>query len=225
MTQLARRDGRPCREFKSASGGKFPVSKSLLSFLLFIALTFLPACDRGRERANVLTGRGEPEVRVMDFSDRLREEGDAVAEGVERHRRGACRRLRNELLRVTREVKLGPLRARDRPVVLVANDEPLAGMTDVELHPRLLVPSVLLALEKVAEEPLLKVDVVVRIVVRPMLDPVHLEPLLKPSKLPRGCSGCPPQFAADNSGTFSDTVPTLHHLWAGWPDTEDEATG
>jgi hypothetical protein len=23
----------------------------------------------------------------------------------------------------------------------------------------------------------------------------------------------------------SDTVPTLHHLWAGWPDTEDEATG
>ncbi len=44
------------------------MSKSFLSFLLFVALAFLTACDRARERTNVLTGRGEPELTVMDFS-------------------------------------------------------------------------------------------------------------------------------------------------------------
>jgi len=43
------------------------MSKPLLSFLVFIALTFVTACDRGRERTNVVTG-GQPEVTVMDFS-------------------------------------------------------------------------------------------------------------------------------------------------------------
>jgi hypothetical protein len=36
--------------------------------LVFIALTFVTACDRGRERTNVVTGDGQPEVTVMDFS-------------------------------------------------------------------------------------------------------------------------------------------------------------
>jgi hypothetical protein len=44
------------------------MNKSLLSFLVFIALTFVTACDRGRERTNVVTGDGQPEVTVMDFS-------------------------------------------------------------------------------------------------------------------------------------------------------------
>jgi len=44
------------------------MSKPLLSFLVFIALTFVTACDRGRERTNVVTGDGQPEVTVMDFS-------------------------------------------------------------------------------------------------------------------------------------------------------------
>jgi hypothetical protein len=48
--------------------GKLEMNKSFLSFLLFVTLTFLTACDRGRERTNVLTGDGEPEVTVMDFS-------------------------------------------------------------------------------------------------------------------------------------------------------------
>ena len=43
------------------------MSKPLLSFLVFIALTLVTACDRGRERTNVVTG-GQPEVTVMDFS-------------------------------------------------------------------------------------------------------------------------------------------------------------
>jgi len=46
----------------------FEMSKPLLSFLVFIALTFVTACDRGRERTNVVTGDGQPEVTVMDFS-------------------------------------------------------------------------------------------------------------------------------------------------------------
>src|SRR5215467_969459 len=44
------------------------MSKPLLSFLVFIALTFATACDRGRERTNVVTGDGQPEVMMMDFS-------------------------------------------------------------------------------------------------------------------------------------------------------------
>ena len=46
----------------------FEMSKPLLSFLVFIVLTFVTACDRGRERTNVVTGDGQPEVTVMDFS-------------------------------------------------------------------------------------------------------------------------------------------------------------
>src|SRR3989442_724563 len=64
--------GRPHSELKKIAArparGKFEMSKSFLSFLLFVALAFLTACDRARERTNVLTGRGEPELTVMDFS-------------------------------------------------------------------------------------------------------------------------------------------------------------
>ena len=48
---------------REAGAGKFEMSKPLLSFLVFIALTFATACDRGRERTNVVTGDGQPEVR------------------------------------------------------------------------------------------------------------------------------------------------------------------
>jgi hypothetical protein len=37
------------------------MSKPLLSFLVFIVLTFVTACDRGRERTNVVTGDGQPD--------------------------------------------------------------------------------------------------------------------------------------------------------------------
>jgi hypothetical protein len=60
----------------------------------------------------------------------------------------------------------------------VADDKFLTGMTNVELHPRLLVPAVVLAFEEMAEEFLLKGDAVVGVVVRPMLDAVNLKPLL-----------------------------------------------
>src|SRR5262249_58282512 len=81
-------------------------------------------------------------------------------------------------LRAGREVEHGPLGARDRPVLLVADDELLPGMADVELHARLPVPAVLLSLEEEVEEALLQVDAIVGIVVRPMLYAVNLEPFL-----------------------------------------------
>src|SRR5262249_23613667 len=71
QTRACVRD-RSCSEFeedrREAGAGKFEMSKPLLSFLVFIALTFATACDRGRERTNVVTGDGQPEVTVMDFS-------------------------------------------------------------------------------------------------------------------------------------------------------------
>jgi hypothetical protein len=48
--------------------GKLEMSKSFLSFLLFMVFTSLTACYQGRERSNVLAGDGQPEVIVMDFS-------------------------------------------------------------------------------------------------------------------------------------------------------------
>src|SRR5260370_26469980 len=44
------------------------MSRCFLRLFFLIAVTLLTACDRGRERTNVLTARGEPEVVVMDFS-------------------------------------------------------------------------------------------------------------------------------------------------------------
>src|SRR6516164_9039250 len=47
---------------REAGAGKFEMSKPLLSFLVSTA------CDRARERTNVITGDGQPEVTMMDFS-------------------------------------------------------------------------------------------------------------------------------------------------------------
>src|SRR4029077_4170168 len=102
---------------------------------------------------------------------------DTVALGVERHLCRALRRLGGEL-RAGREMEPGTLRARDRPVVLVAYDEFFARMPNIELHARLLVPAVLLSLEEVVEEALLQVDAVAGVVVSPLLDAVTLEPFL-----------------------------------------------
>jgi hypothetical protein len=60
-----------------------------------------------------------------------------------------------------------------------------------------------------AEELLLQRDAVVRIEMRPVFETVALQPFLlgggahEASKLPRGCRPWPPQFAAENSGTFT----------------------
>ena len=76
------------------------------------------------------------------------------------------------------EVLLGPLRALERPLVLVPLDEFLARMAHLQLHRRLLCPAGVVAFEEAAEEPLLQVEAVVRIEVRPMLDAVHFKPFV-----------------------------------------------
>src|SRR5208282_2071349 len=76
------------------------------------------------------------------------------------------------------EIKLRPARARNRPRLLVTLDESLAGMAQLELDRRLALPAGVLALEEMAEEALLQLDAVVRVETRPMLEPVHFEPLL-----------------------------------------------
>ena len=63
-------------------------------------------------------------------------------------------------------------------------------MAHLEQHLRLLLPAGVLALEEVAEEPLLQLDAVVGVEVGPVLDAVHLEPFLlrrRRARSPRNC--------------------------------------
>jgi hypothetical protein len=104
------------------------------------------------------------------------------------------------------KMKFGPLRPRYRPLILMPYDELLSGMADIELDPWLLVPAILLAFEEATKEPLLQIDAVVCVQCSIPWTSSHFcfdAERKKPSKLPRGWSGCPPQFAADNSGTLT----------------------
>src|SRR5262249_43180606 len=76
------------------------------------------------------------------------------------------------------DIELGPLRPRERPLILVTLDELLADVANLELHFGLPGPAGVLALEVVAEELLLQRDAVVGIEMRPVLDAVALEPLV-----------------------------------------------
>src|SRR4029453_17648323 len=76
------------------------------------------------------------------------------------------------------QIERGPARPRQWPRVLVALDETLAGVPYLKEDPGLLRPAGVLALEEVAEEPLLQAHAVVGVEVGPVLDAVHLEPLV-----------------------------------------------
>jgi hypothetical protein len=86
------------------------------------------------------------------------------------------RRRHRHIARV--DMKLGPLCARERPFVLMPFDEFLAGMAYLQLHLRLLGPARIITFEEASEEPLLQIEAVVRVEMRPMLDAVNLEPFL-----------------------------------------------
>src|SRR3954462_15291976 len=94
-------------------------------------------------------------------------------------------------------------------------------MADPELDARLPRPTGVLALEEVAEEAPLKALAVARIEALPGRAAVRREPLVArggprvarshlsreaacttPSKLPRVCSPCPPQLAAERNGVL-----------------------
>src|SRR5207249_1721157 len=81
-------------------------------------------------------------------------------------------------LAVGMEVHLRPLRACERPFVLGAQRETLAGMPDVERDAGLLIPAGVRTLQKAAEEALLQSHAVVAVEVREVRVAVHLEPLL-----------------------------------------------
>src|SRR5262249_32150680 len=85
-------------------------------------------------------------------------------------------RAQREIGRV--EIKLGPLRACQRPFVLGALDKFLSRMTNLQQHSRLLAPTGVLALEEEVEELALQLAAVVRIEVRPVLDAVRFEPFV-----------------------------------------------
>src|SRR5262249_38141083 len=70
------------------------------------------------------------------------------------------------------------LGARERPLALVPLDELLSRMAHLQQDLGLLAPARILALEKMGEEFLLQPDAIVGVEVGPVLDAVHLEPLL-----------------------------------------------
>src|SRR6516165_8563876 len=107
------------------------------------------------------------------------------------------------------KMKFGPLRPRYRPLILMPYDELLSGMADIELDPWLLVPAIVLAFEEATKEPLLQIDAVVGVVVRPVLDSVDLQPFLlrcrakEAFEIAARVERLSAQFAADNSGTLT----------------------
>jgi hypothetical protein len=69
-----------------------------------------------------------------------------------------------------------PAGAGERPLVLVAEDEAFARVTDIELHARLPVPAVVDAPKKIIEETLLQLDAVAAREQRPMRVAVDFQP-------------------------------------------------
>jgi len=75
------------------------------------------------------------------------------------------------------EIELGPLGTGDGPLILVTLDE-LVHVPDLELDRRLLVPTVVDPLLKIVEKAELQLAAIVGIEMGPVLQAVHLEPLL-----------------------------------------------
>ena len=108
---------------------------------------------------------------------RRRQEGDAVAHGVEPQHLLRLGRLRAKRAVCRIEIELRPLGAFERPFAFGPLDEAV-DMTHLKPHRRLLVPTVLLAVQEVIEETQLQFASIVGVKVRPMLDAVRFEPFL-----------------------------------------------
>src|SRR6516165_7867505 len=109
-------------------------------------------------------------------SHRFGDEGDAGAGRLKAYLAFNFGSFGSQFMPVGREMKLGPPRSRYRPLILMPYDELFSGMADIELNPRLLVPAILLSFEEITKEPLLQIDAVVGVIVRPVLDSVDLQP-------------------------------------------------
>jgi hypothetical protein len=75
------------------------------------------------------------------------------------------------------EIELRPFRALERPLVLGALHE-FVDVSHLQEHARLPAETVVLAVQEMIEEAQLKLAPIIRVEMRPVLDPVHLEPLL-----------------------------------------------
>src|SRR5262249_20109400 len=71
-----------------------------------------------------------------------------------------------------------PMRTRERPFALGAQQEFFTGVTDVERHARPLLPAGVFALEEMAEEALLQLLAVAAVEMREVGVAVHLQPFL-----------------------------------------------
>src|SRR5207244_9767303 len=70
-----------------------------------------------------------------------------------------------------------PLRPRDRPLMLPSLDEAI-DVADLQPDARLALPAVVGALEQTIEEAPLHGHAVIGVEMRPMLEPMHFQPLL-----------------------------------------------
>ena len=76
------------------------------------------------------------------------------------------------------DVELSPLRAYEWPLVLMPLDEFLARVAHLQHRFWLFAPTSVLAFEEVPEKLLLQSEAVIRVEMCPMLDAMHLKPLL-----------------------------------------------
>jgi hypothetical protein len=138
----------------------------------------------GQEQVGIGGGRGDRQAgggRAGQFGVLLEGVGpqrEPVAHRLERPLLLALGRFWRQLPLPEVEVQLGPAGLRDRPARGGAFSECPVHAADPESDWRLAVPAGFLAFEEVAEEPLLEADAVVGVQLDPVLQAVHLEPLL-----------------------------------------------
>src|SRR3974390_1043526 len=133
-------------------------------------------CVIGRRGDLQLDGRGSSDLDRCShrFSDEVAAGAGALKASLALH----FGSFGSQFMPVGGKMKSGPLRSRYRPFILMPYHEPFSGMADIELNPRLLVPAILLTLEEITKEPLLQIDAVVGVVMRPVFDSVDLQPFL-----------------------------------------------
>ncbi len=135
------------------------------------------------EEIGVGGGGGDEELQRRRAGDlglaieRSSEEGEALSHGLEAQRRRTRRLFLVEGGVGGVEIELGPLGACERPLVLLAGDEPVE-MAHLQEHARPLVPAVVPAVQKMVEELELQLAAIVGVEVRPVLEPMRLEPFL-----------------------------------------------
>jgi hypothetical protein len=93
--------------------------------------------------------------------------GQALTRGIVVNPRGRLAWLKGKRHPLRQQEEFRPSGPRERPLVFVAQDEPV-HVTNLELYRRLAIPTGLLSLQEVTKEALLQIDPVVGIELGPM---------------------------------------------------------